>query len=297
MTNEWSRRRALAVAGAALVAGCSGAPSSDAPGGDGAPAGGDADTPTPEPTPVPEPDTAFTPSEWTAPTDAPARDVERTVLVENLEVPWDVSVAANGDLFVTERVGRVSRFADGDLDTVFAPADAIDAEAVPQDQTEQQWWVQGGEGGTLGVAVHPDYPDVEVLYVYYTAQVDDGGKRNRVSRFDLSADDPAATERVVVGDVAANQFHNGGRIAFGPRGYLWVTLGDAGEDALAADPGALPGRCCASPRTASPRPTTPTSTAATRACSRTATATRRGSCGSPTARRSSTNTGRPATTR
>ncbi|MFC7070376.1 PQQ-dependent sugar dehydrogenase [Halobaculum lipolyticum] len=241
MSNDWSRRRTLALAGATLFAGCSGAPSSDA-GGGGAGDGGsaDGDTPTPEPTPVPAPDTAFTPAEWTAPTDAPSPDVERTVLVENLEIPWDVSVAANGDLFVTERVGRVSRFSNGDLDTVFAPADAIDAEAIPQSQTEQQWWVAGGEGGTLGVAVHPDYPDVTVLYVYYTADTDDG-KRNRVSRFDLAADDPAATERVVVGDVAANQFHNGGRIAFGPEGYLWITVGDAGEDALAADPGELPG--------------------------------------------------------
>ncbi|PSQ05718.1 glucose dehydrogenase [Halobacteriales archaeon QS_6_71_20] len=164
-----------------------------------------------------------------------------TVLVENLEVPWDVSVAGNGDLFVTERVGRVSRFSDGDRDTVFAPADAIDAGSVDSEPQEMQWWVDGGEGGTLGVAAHPDYPDVSVLYVYYTATVDDGERVNRVSRFDLSADDPAATERVVVEDMPANSYHNGGRLAFGPRGYLWVTTGDAGEDALSADPGALPG--------------------------------------------------------
>ncbi|UIO99687.1 PQQ-dependent sugar dehydrogenase [Halobaculum sp. CBA1158] len=250
MSNDWSRRRALAVAGGALLAGCSGAPSTDGtadgddPGDDG-PGDGDPDgTPTPEPTPVPEPETEFTPEEWTAPTDAPATEVERTVLVENLEVPWDLSVASNGDVFVTERVGRVSRFAGGDVDAVFTPADAIDAGSVPADQDEQQWWVDGGEGGTLGVAVHPDYPDVEVLYVYYTANAEDGGggdRVNRVSRFDLSADDPAATEEVVVGSIPANQYHNGGRIAFGPRGYLWITTGDAGEKPMAADPGALPG--------------------------------------------------------
>ncbi|WP_435062085.1 PQQ-dependent sugar dehydrogenase [Halobaculum sp. EA56] len=245
MSNDWSRRRTLAAAGAALFAGCSDSPpSARSPDGDGVGGGSGAattpDTPTPEPTPVPEPESSFTPEEWTAPTDAPTTDVERTVLVENLEVPWDVSIAANGDLFVTERVGRVSRFANGDLDTVFAPDDAIDAGSVDSEPQEMQWWVEGGEGGTLGVAVHPDYPDVEVLYVYYTAKTD-GGRANRVSRFDLSADDPAATERVVVGDMAANNFHNGGRIAFGPRGYLWITTGDAGEESLAADPGELPG--------------------------------------------------------
>ncbi|WP_277554850.1 PQQ-dependent sugar dehydrogenase [Halobaculum limi] len=243
MSRYWSRRRALAAVGTTLFAGCSGFPRADAGGATAITGGSEstpAGTPTPELTPVPEPDASFTPSQWTAPTDAPTSDVERTVLVENLEVPWDISVASNGDLFVTERVGRVNRFSDGDVDTVFAPEDAIDAGSIPATPKQQQWWVKGGEGGTLGVAVHPDYPDVEVLYVYYTASVDDG-KVNRVSRFDLSADDPAATERPVVADIPANRFHNGGRLTFGPEGSLWVTTGDAGSGELAADPGALPG--------------------------------------------------------
>jgi hypothetical protein len=245
MSNDWSRRRTLAVAGAALFAGCGGSSPSDGSTGTGdatadPTARTSTGTPTPEPTPVPEPDASFTPSEWSAPTEAPTSDIERTVLVERLEIPWDIGVAGNGDLFVTERVGRVNRFSDGDLDAVFAPEDAIDAGSVSPGPKERQWWVKGGEGGALGVAIHPDYPDVEVLYVYYTASVD-GGKRNCVSRFDLSADDPAATERVVIGDIPANKYHNGGRITFGPRGALWVTTGDAGDGALAADPGALPG--------------------------------------------------------
>lgn len=245
MPNDWSRRRAVAAAGAALFAGCSSdaAPAArtttDPSASSDSPATTET-TPTQDSTPAPDPDVSFTPEEWTAPTDAPATEVERTVLVENLQIPWDISVAPDGDLFVTERIGRVSRFSSGELQGVLAPADAIDGGAIPADQSEQQWWVDGGEGGTLGLALHPNYPDAELLYVYYTAAVDDG-KVNRVSRFDLSADDPAATERIVVGGIPADLYHNGGRIEFGPRGYLWVTTGDAGQKSLASDPGALPG--------------------------------------------------------
>src|SRR6056297_2508940 len=59
-------------------------------------------------------------------------DVSKTpeVLVENLEIPWDLAFAPNGELFVTERTGRIRRF-DGDgLETVAAPDAVIDAEAM-----------------------------------------------------------------------------------------------------------------------------------------------------------------------
>lgn len=235
MTLHWTRRQALCAVVAGSSAGCgrlwqgSGA---DGPG---------ESTEGATPDPIATPDRSFDPGDWHAPTSAPATDVERNVLVENMEVPWDVSVAPNGDLFVTERVGRVTRFAAGDLDAVLSPQDAIDAGAVEPGNTERPWWVDGGEGGTLGVAIHPEYPDVPYLFLYYTARV--GGERvNRLSRFDVSADDPAGTERVLVDDVPASKIHNGGRLTFGPEGYLWVTTGDGGQGDLAADPGSLAGK-------------------------------------------------------
>ncbi|QLG28055.1 PQQ-dependent sugar dehydrogenase [Halorarum halophilum] len=239
MPRTCSRRRALAAVGTALVAGCSqpGTPPSDSSSGSDRPT----ETSTSTSTPVPEPDVSFDPDDdWRAPTDAPATNVETNVLVENLEIPWDVSVAANGDLFITERVGRVTRFSAGELDAVLSPADVIGAGSVPPGHDERPWWVDGGEGGTLGVAVHPNYPDVELLFVYYTAAVEDGPV-NRISRFDLSADDPGAAETVVVDGIPASNIHDGGRLTFGPRGRLWATVGDAGEESLAADPSSLAG--------------------------------------------------------
>jgi glucose/arabinose dehydrogenase len=177
-------------------------------------------------------------TDWTAPTTAPtASPLATDPLIEDLEIPWDLSFAADGTLFLTERVGRVLSFADGTVRTVTEPAAVIDAES-----SDDGWWVTGGEGGTLGVAAHPAYPDPPVVYVYYTAMTDDGERVNRVVAMDVSAADPAATESVLVDGIPGSKIHNGGRLTFGPEHYLWITTGDAGNGELAADTDSLGGK-------------------------------------------------------
>ncbi|MCU4744038.1 PQQ-dependent sugar dehydrogenase [Halobacteria archaeon AArc-m2/3/4] len=168
--------------------------------------------------------------DWTPPTDSPLEaDLEYEILVENLEVPWDLSFAPDGDLFISERTGRIHRFGSGELEAVAEPADIIDAEALEPGTDEQPWWVEGGEGGLLGIAVHPAYPDPALLYAFYTYDTDDG-ERNRLVFVDVSADDPAATETTVIDDIEGGLVHNGCRLAFGPENYLWVTTGDANRN-------------------------------------------------------------------
>ena len=178
--------------------------------------------------------------EWTAPTTNPEGSYEVEVLVENLEIPWDISFAANGEAFLTERTGRVLRLAEGEVVDATEPRGAIDADSVPPGSDESSWFVQGGEGGTMGVAVHPEYPDPPLVYVYYTVTVD-GERRNRLTYFDTSADDPGQSTKTLL-ETPASNIHNGGRITFGPANYLWVTTGDSAEKALAADPGSLAGK-------------------------------------------------------
>ena len=177
--------------------------------------------------------------EWTAPSTAPPA-LEFETLVENLEIPWDLSFAGNGELFVTERTGRLLRYESGDVVDVASPSDAIDAGSVEPGADEGSWWVEGGEGGTMGVSAHPNYPDVPVVYLYYTANVGEDDVVNRLSAFDVTADDPAATE-VGLLEAPADIIHNGGRIAFGPANYLWVCVGDANQKPRAADPSSLAG--------------------------------------------------------
>lgn len=237
---SFTRRRALAAAGVALVAGCVGDDSGNDD-TDGSTDTGDTDVGEvvadeyDHPTPTDDPD--WRPAEG-SPLDV---DIETEVLVENLEIPWDITFTGNGELFMTERTGNVLRFDAGEVSAVASPADAIDAGAVEPGTDERPWWVEGGEGGTLGIAAHPEYPDESYIYVYYTAGNGEATE-NRVVRYDVEASDPAETEEVILDGIPAANIHNGGRIAFGPDDNLWVCTGDAGEEALARDLDSLAGK-------------------------------------------------------
>jgi glucose/arabinose dehydrogenase len=220
MTCRGSTRRGYLAAVAVGAAGCVGPPTADP-----------SDSPTVEGPPLDHSTPEFDP-DWTSPTDAPPADaVDPTVLVEGLEIPWDVAPAPDGDVFLTERVGRIRRFDGDELRTVGRPPDAIDAGAVTPGDEEHPWWVPGGEGGTMGIAVDPRYPDPAFVYVCYTAIVD-GDQQNRVLRFDARADEPLATAEPIVTGIELRDtdayIHRGGRIRFGPRNYLWITTGDGG---------------------------------------------------------------------
>jgi glucose/arabinose dehydrogenase len=82
-----------------------------------------------------------------------------------------------------------------------------------------------GEQGLLGLAFHPEHTDR--LYVNYTAT----NGATVVSEFRVSGDPPAAdpaSERVVLEIPQPAGNHNGGMIAFGPQGDLWIGMGDGG---------------------------------------------------------------------
>jgi glucose/arabinose dehydrogenase len=231
---QLSRRGALAALGAALTAGCVG----DA---------GDRRT-TRDPGRHPydlsvshdvESWDRYDP-DWEPPTAPAATDVGVETVIENLEIPWDLSFTGDGSVFVSERTGRILHYDGGDLREVAEPADVIDAGSIPTSQKEVVWWVEGGEGGLLGVAAHPGYPDPPVLYAYYT-YVADGDRLNKLVYFDVSAEDPGADPIVLADGITGAKYHDGSRLAFGPADYLWVTTGDGGEKQLAQDPGQLAG--------------------------------------------------------
>lgn len=95
----------------------------------------------------------------------------------------------------------------------------------------------GSETGLLGVAFHPDYENNRYFYIDYT--FDSASLLwSRVSRFETSSSNPdtavRSTEKILLTVAQPFSNHNGGKIAFGPDGYLYISFGDGGSG---GDPG------------------------------------------------------------
>jgi glucose/arabinose dehydrogenase len=195
-------RAIAALLAAALVASCGGGGDRSTTTGGGA-TGGSAQQPTAPPA-----------------TSTAERSGTVRVLARDLRVPWGVAFLPGGDALVSERTtGRILRVpAAGGAAREVMRLDGVDTGA--------------GEGGLLGVAVSPDYARDRLVYAYVTSADD-----NRVVRFRLGG----SVAPVLTGLDRA-PIHDGGRIAFGPDGMLYVGTGDAGNGELAQDPESLNGK-------------------------------------------------------
>jgi glucose/arabinose dehydrogenase len=176
--------------------------------------------PTSQPTPSESP--SESPSDSGANGDDAKGPEAVGTLVDRLEVPWGVDFLPDGAAVVTERMtGRVLRV---EPDGTLARLGAITT-SVPQ-----------GEAGLLGVAVSPDFDTDRTLFLYLTTSSD-----NRVVRAELDGD-RLGEPTVVLDGIPAGFIHDGGRIAFGPDGHLYVTTGETGDPELAQDPDSLAGK-------------------------------------------------------
>ena len=169
----------------------------------------------------------FTPGETGAITGLSADEVDHEVVAEDLEVPWEVIVLEKDRYLVTERTGDLLLIEDGERQ-VLRSFDDLEEPLL-------------GEGGLLGIALHPNFEENRYLYVYQT--VDRESVENTVRRFEVDFEAGELREETVIIDgIPSDRIHNGGRIAFGPEGYLYVTAGDSAEAALAQDTDSLAGK-------------------------------------------------------
>jgi len=108
-----------------------------------------------------------------------------------------------------------------------------------------------GEGGLLGVAVDPNWSTNHFVYFMHTA-----AEGNRIARMTYSGTALGSYTTLVSG-IRKNRYHNGGRLAFGPDGYLYATTGEAQTPALAQDLGSLNGKILRMRTDGSPAPGNP----------------------------------------
>lgn len=144
-----------------------------------------------------------------------------------LAVPWGIAFLPDGDAVVTERDTRKVLVIDGSSYDV-RQVGLISA-AVPLGD-------QGGEAGLLGVAVSPDFRQDHLLYFYLSTASD-----NRIVKARLN-DGKLGPTTVILDGIPNGFIHDGGRLAFGPDGYLYASTGETGNGELAQDRSTLAGK-------------------------------------------------------
>jgi glucose/arabinose dehydrogenase len=137
-------------------------------------------------------------------------------VVSGFRRPTEVIHAGDGSgrLFIVEQAGVIYVLQEGQQPSVF-----MDIRERVGDSANEQ--------GLLGLAFHPNYEQNGYFYVNYTNNSGD----TEIARFQVSSNpdqgDPASETRILsAGQPFGN--HNGGGLAFGPDGYLYIALGDGG---------------------------------------------------------------------
>ncbi|UKA65305.1 PQQ-dependent sugar dehydrogenase [Arthrobacter sp. FW306-05-C] len=192
-----------------VVAACTGPPApgpATSPAGTGTPAG-----------------TAVVPTPPGAPAPAPA--VQERLDVE-LDTPWAAVFLPDGTAVISERGTALLKAVRDGKATAIGKVPGV---------------VAGGEGGLLGLALSPRFASDRYLYAYLTGQED-----NRIVRLVLdSAPDGSPVlgqPQTVFPGIPKASTHNGGRIRFGPDGFLYVGTGDAQRRDQPQDRNALGGK-------------------------------------------------------
>ncbi|MFE5837364.1 PQQ-dependent sugar dehydrogenase [Arthrobacter sp. NPDC056493] len=183
-----------------------------------------------------------TPGTGAAPTSARAPEVRSRI--EGLQIPWSTVFLPDGTAVISERDSALLKsVTDGKVGTIGA---------VPG-------VVPGGEGGLLGLALSPDFASDHYLYAYFTAADD-----NRIARMRLERTGAAGEvnlrlggPEVIFSGMSKASTHNGGRLRFGPDGFLYVGTGDSQRREQPQDRNALGGKILRLTKDGAPAPGNP----------------------------------------
>jgi glucose/arabinose dehydrogenase len=154
-------------------------------------------------------------------------ELEVKVLLQNLEIPWDMSWSPDGWIWFSEKRGMISRY---------SPESGLLQRIHLIEDVHQSL----DNSGLHALALHPDFPTVPYVYAHYTHSP----TQSRLIRFHFDPSAKAFGEPTILLDnLHAALSHNGSRIVFSPDGSkLFLSLGEAFQPALAQDLNELSGK-------------------------------------------------------
>jgi glucose/arabinose dehydrogenase len=174
----------------------------------------------------------FSPSETLVPLPAPVSNLSNLtntsgveIIAQGLQAPRSIDISKDGRIFVSEKRGSIRVVDNGTLLT--EPVGDIKAENI-------------GDAGLLGLALHPNFTQNHLFYVYYTYS-NSTGLFNKVLMLKES-NNRIIDSKTILDGIPGDDYRDGGRIKFGPDGKLYVSTGDASIPELSQDLDSLAGK-------------------------------------------------------
>ena len=151
-------------------------------------------------------------------------DLNSDVIVDGLNNPWEIVFGPNGDTYFTERDGRIWKMSESGVAKVIY--------TFPKSGSV--------EGGTLGLALHPEFEENKKIYVYQT-NLELEFYQNKVFSFEVD-ENTLSNKQLILDGIPGAPWHDGGRIMFGPDQKLYISTGDAINPELSQDLSSLAGK-------------------------------------------------------
>ncbi len=155
--------------------------------------------------------------------------VDTLTLISGLSTPWEVQYGSDDHLWFTERTGKINRL---------NPVNKQNKVILDFRSTVNNY----GEGGMLGLALHPNFSTTPKVYVVYTYGSNSNLKEKLVSFDYNAANDTLTNEQTLIAQIPAAVNHDGSRLQIDGNGHIFMSTGDAINQPSAQNTNILSGK-------------------------------------------------------